>query len=926
MIIQVRDDIQAFMANRQTPLILHTKLHRPAVDIDTIPRLRLLERLTRNPNRALTLLAAPAGFGKTTLISSWLDLDTNERPSAWFSIDGNDNSLPVFLGYLVAAIQSIFFEAFPETDMLLHSSHLAPAEVFTTTFINEVARLPRDFMLVLDDYHFVQDEAIHQFVIRLIRQRPRRLHLVLITRTTPPFPLASLRAAPAALLELRMRDLRFTARETRAFVERAIGDRLNDDALAVLEERTEGWAAGLRLAALSLQNHPDPQAFLKGFQGTSTYVMDYLMDEVISQQPADIVDMLLRTSILDRFCVALCDAISVGQADIGSRAFLDWVERTNLFVVSLDDRGEWQRYDHLFKELLLSRLQAHYGLAEVAALHTRASDWFAANDLVDEAVRHALAAGDAVRAARVAERNIHVALAREDRVTLDRWLHALPDDVKQVRPALLVARAWQAHFQGDTLAINTLLKQAEGILARDAHDLDGDMLRWVQGSSAALWSEYCFVENALERAIEYSQRALDTLPAAGLFERRTAVAYLCYAKQALGQVEEAERLVAEELERAGSSMSTYTAQIYLTLCWIRLMSGDLQQLSQLAQHLLKQTQRGQLMLSLTWAHYFLGLLHYEWNDLDKADQHFKAIAERRYSAHFTAAQESLLGLALIRQAQGSAEEARETTEALAAFNLEWAGSITTKTRSAQARLAVLQGNLEAAVPWVDGLTLSVPDRPIPLFDEPSMTRARVLIAEKTDDSLHRATQLLDGVQQLAVANHNSRRLVEVHAMRAMALDAQGQDAAALDVLQQAVVLAQPGGFIRMFVDLGPPMVTLLTPLAKRGIAPNYLQRLLSAFALDDAETGPDRPDEATVDADADGMTAADLLLTPRELEVLGLLDSPLSDKEIAARLFITVNTVKRHTSSIYQKLGVHSRRRAVARAKGLHIPFSSLTY
>ena len=908
------------MVDAQDPLILHTKLHRPAVDNDTIPRLRLLERLTRNPNRALTLLAAPAGFGKTTLISSWLD--TSERPSAWFSIDGNDNSLPVFLGYVVAAVQSIFTDAFPETEVLLHSSHLAPTEVFTTTFINEVARLPRDFTLVLDDYHFVQDDAIHQFVIRLIRQRPRRLHLVLITRTTPPFPLSSLRAAPAALLEMRMRDLRFTTRETRAFVERAVGDRLNDDALAVLEERTEGWAAGLRLAALSLQNHPDPQAFLKGFQGTSTWVMDYLMDEVISQQPTEIVDMLLRTSILDRFCAELCDAISVGEAGTDSRPFLDWVERTNLFVVPLDDQRGWQRYDHLFKELLLSRLQVQFGLAEVAALHIRASDWFAANDLVDEAVQHALAAGDGIRAARVVERNIHVALAREDRVILDRWMRALPTDTKQGRPALLVTQAWQAHFQGDALAIDALLKQAEGILARDAHDMDSDRLRWVQGSIAALWSEYWFAENALDRTIEYSQRALDTLPLAGLFERRTAIAYLCYAKQAIGRVEDAERLVAEELERADSPTTTFTAQIYLTLCWIRLVSGDLQQLSQLARHLLKQTQRGQLMLSLTWAHYFLGLLHYEWNDLDIADQHFKAIAECRYSAHFIAVQESLLGLALIRQAQGSTEEARETTDALAAFNLERAGSITAKTRSAQARLAVAQGDIEAAMPWVRGFALAVPDRPIPLFDEPSMTQARVLIAEKTNDSLLQAVELLNGIHQLAIATHNARRLIEVFALQALALSALRQEDAALAVLHQAVIMAQPGGFVRMFVDLGQPMAELLAPLAKRGIAPNYVQRLLSAFALADAEISPDPLGETTLEAPSARLATARQLLTPRELEVLSLLDSPLSDKEIAVRLFITVNTVKRHTGSIYQKLGVHSRRRAVARAKSLHISLS----
>jgi LuxR family maltose regulon positive regulatory protein len=355
------------------------------------------------------------------------------------------------------------------------------------------------------------------------------------------------------------------------------------------------------------------------------------------------------------------------------------------------------------------------------------------------------------------------------------------------------------------------------------------------------------------------------------------------------------------------------------------VAGDLHQLGQLAQHFLRQTQRGRLMLSLTWAHYFLGLLHYEWNDLEAAAQHFKVIAEQRHSAHFTAAQESLLGLALIRQAQGASEEARETTEALIAFNLERAGVISFKTRSAQARLAVAQGHIEAPTPWARESVLAVPDRPIPLFDEPSLTQVRVLIAENSDDSLRRARELLGGVHQLALATRNSRRMIEVMALQALTLNALSQHSAALGVLEQALGLAQAGGFIRMFVDLGQPMLELLGQLAKlanHSIAPSYLQRLLSAFALADAEIAPDRLNVeggTALNVAAARMSAPSLLLTPRELEVLRLLDSPLSAKEIAKRLFITVSTVKRHTGGIYQKLGVHSRRRAVARAKSLGI-------
>ncbi len=924
------------MADGQIPLVLQTKLHRPPVGNDYVIRPRLLERLVGNPNRLLTLVTAPAGSGKTTLVSAWIE--TMQRPAAWLSIDQNDSNLPVFLSYVVAAIRSLFPEACPETEVLLRSSFKAPAEIFTTTFINELVRLPHNFVLVLDDYHFIQDEAIHQFMIRLIRQRPRNLHLVLVTRVNPPFPVSSLRAASLQLLEIRMRDLRFTTEEMRAFVLRVMGDQAaeltQDDALAVIEERTEGWAAGLRLAMLSLQGHPHPKQFLGQFQGTSAYVMDYLMDQVISQQAPEIVTTLLFTSILDRFCAPLCEAILAGEANLTATAFLEWVDHANLFVTPLDERREWRRYDHLFCELLLSRLQAQSSPEMLAVLHARASDWFAENSFVDDAIRHALAANDPVRAARAVEKNVQAVLAREDRATLERWLHALPETIKQTRPALMAAGAWLWHLRGNTLAVYALLQDVDAAIANGDHDLSADGLSWVQGSTAALLGEYWFAKNSLERAIEHCQHAVDKLPPDGLFERRTAVAYLCFAKQAMGEMVEVERIVASEMLRSELHGGTYTAPYYQILCWIRLISGDLDQLRHAAQHLLKESQRNRLMLSMTWAHYFLGLLRYEWNDLESAAAHFQTIAERRYSAHFTAAQESMLGLALIRHAQGSAQEARETTEALAVFNLEQAGSISNKARSAQARLAEMQGDHVTYAQWLGSVELSTPDRPIPLFDEPSMTRARVLIAENSAVSLRQAIHLLVQIRDLAVSMHNERRLIEVFALQAMAFQALDQLEMALDALQRAVQMAQPGGFVRMFLDLGRPMRALLVMLEKRGIAPSYLQRLLAAFALSDAENGIERPSDAspgrggTGDGSGDGDSAASpasLLLTPRELEVLGLLDSPLSDKEIAARLFVTVNTVKRHTGSIYLKLGVHSRRRAVARAKKLRIVLAAIT-
>jgi len=565
------------MATETTVLsLIRTKLHKPQVSPDLIPRPRLVKRLNHALDRKLTLVSAPAGYGKTTLLAQWLE--GCDRPAGWLSLDERDNDLVVFLNYLVAAIQTVFPNACQTTLGLLQAPQMPPLDYLATMLVNEIADVSKAPIMVLDDYHTIQDEAVQGLLTALIRDLPEQAHLVLASRSDPPFPLASLRAG-RQMLDIRASDLYFTSDEAQAFLEQTVGVTLPADIVSLLEERTEGWVVGLRLAALSMRGLPDHTAFVQSFRGTHRDLMDYLVAEVLARQPQHVQGFLLRTSILDRFCVPLCDAVLyggrrtmdarrtaddeplsfVGRPSSRSRATLDELEQANLFLVPLDYERNWYRYHHLFQDSLRQRLRMQLDADEIASLHKRASAWLAGNGFTEEALDHVLVAGDVEGAAQLVEDCRHDLLNREDRPTLERFLKRLPEEVVRGRATLLVARAWVLQSRYQIAGIPPLLQEAEARLNAAAPALPESEVRSLRGEIDVLWSYVLYGHDEGQRALEHALGAMEHISAAHAFARSMAIMFSALAYQMTGQARDAVRTLGEFLAEAGAQPDTRPA-------------------------------------------------------------------------------------------------------------------------------------------------------------------------------------------------------------------------------------------------------------------------------------------------------------------------------------------------------------------------------
>jgi LuxR family maltose regulon positive regulatory protein len=914
------------MSDQET-ILLQTKLHRPRLPNDLLPRSRLIQRLNEDIDRQLILVCGPAGFGKTTLIGTWLERMASGReeklaalPSAWLSLDEGDSDLNLFLRYFIAALRTVFEEACEDTLGLLGALQQPPSPLLFSTLINDLERLPGDLVLVLDDFHAIHNAEVHQLLGELVRHWPQPLHLVLISRINPPIPLDRMRVQ-GMLGEIRTRDLRFQSAETAAYLEQSKSTLLDPSAVSLLEKRFEGWPAGLHLAVLSLRSAGSKEPVLAALASENPNITGYLVGEVLTHQSAPIQTFLLRTSILDRFCASLCEAL-IDEADPAwaARESLDWIERAELFVTSLDDRREWYRYHHLFQELLRQRLAGEMTIEQIGDLHLRASVWFEKHGLIDEALQHALAAGDIDLAARQMGAGLRDALNREDRPTLERWLRQIPAEIIEQRPELMMVKVWALQFSWRLDLQGQVLDRVEGLLDSEVGEsLPASDLQILRGLALLVRAEHAYFANQLTRAIELCRQVLALLPPSWTFARGGGMIYLGLSTQASGQADQAERLLLREYESYGNRRDIYALFLLQSLGFIYLNTGRLDDARRITERLHQEAADSGLTLMKHWANWFLGVVGLERNELETAERHFGQIFENRYTAQISPYRDAVAGLALIHQARGESSEALRMVESISQFDLQERGTEDGRTRSLRARLMLLQGDLEGARRWAESFTDPPPDQALLWVEEPQMTRARILLAGGTEIDLRLARQILDGLVEIAERTHNTRYRIEILALHAMVLETQGESSQAEGELKDAIQLARPGGFRRAFLDLGTPMREMLRRVSDQGHFVEAIRPILTAFHR--VEVRPISAEGRAQLGRSDSPEGSSLVepLTPREVEVLSLLRGPMNVREIALKLNISYATAKRHINNIYGKLGVGQRWKAVAKAEELNL-------
>jgi len=909
--------------------LLATKLHIPPLRPEWVPRRRLLDRLEAGLRRKLTLVSTPAGYGKTTLLSEWHAASQGRALSfAWVLLDEQDNDPVRFWSYVLAALKEVWPGTGKSAESLLQVLAAAgdrsrPLQSILTALVNDLVGAQAGnetacpVVLVLDDYHTIHAPAIHDSLAFFLDYLPPGVHVVMLTRADPPLPLARLRARDQ-LLELRAVDLRFTADEVDFFLNRVMALDLSAKAVSTLEARTEGWAAGLQLAALSLQGLESQQAqcFLEAFAGTHRHVLNYLTEEVLQRLSPEVQAFLLQTATLPYLTAPLCDAV-MGRP--GSQAMLEQLVNDNLFITPLDVEGRWFRYHPLFAETLHARLQ-QLTPELLPVLHRRASAWHQRQGALIDAVRHALAAGDPEQAAHLIEAGYRRLAMRGELVTLHRWLDALPADLVQVRPRLSLAYALALAYSGRRELLDLHLQRAEAALAATPEMADADAVR---GEVAAFRAVFASVNWAGACSLDLARQALELLPAAhsdeDLWLRILTLQAQGNCQRFQGEVWEAEESYTEALAVARALDSPFLVQaITNRFGQNQILQGRLRQAAQTFEAVLHQaeTKGGELWWFSGELHAHLSRIYAEWDDLDRALQHAQqGVNLSQQAENHLALLEGYLALAGVQAARGQAEAARLALEQAQQLAVE-ARVPTLELQVAAQRawfsLAHAWGDAPGSEvrQWAESWTARrVPptDKELPLVlrEFQDLTLARFWLRQ---GRLDEAVELSAAIQSAAEAAGRMGTALQSLVLRALAFQQQGDGAQARDSLGRALIIAQPEGYVRIFLDAGSPLRSLILDCRLALASSHEASKALLAYV--------DRLLAAFPEADAPRSGLWDLL-TPRELEILALMAGGASNQEIAGRLVVTVGTVKGHVNHILDKLDARNRTEAVARAREL---------
>jgi LuxR family transcriptional regulator, maltose regulon positive regulatory protein len=899
--------------------LLETKLYVPRSRRGLVPRPRLSERLDRGTASKLTLVSAPAGFGKTTLLTEWLAAGparpADERLIAWLSLDRADNDPASFWTYVIAALRTVASGVGESALALLQTAQPPPIETVLTALLNDLSATAREIVLVLDDYHVIDAGDVQDAMVFLLDHLPPSLHVVIASRADPALPLARWRAR-GELVETRAAELRFTPDEAAVYLNETMGLQLTARDVAALEGRTEGWIAALQLAALSMQGRDDVAGFIAGFAGDDRYVVDYLAEEVLARQSDRVQAFLLQTSILGRLSGPLCDAVT-GQG--GGKAMLEALDRGNLFLVPLDDRRRWYRYHHLFADVLQARLLDERP-GQVPDLHRRASAWYEQNGEQSVAIGHALAAEDFGRAADLVELAIPAMRRTRQEATARGWLGVIPDEVIRVRPVLSMHFAWALVSVGEFEEAEVRLRDAErwldtttdiraGSEAPPAEMVvvDDEEYRRLPAGIELYRAALAMARGDAPGTIRHARRAMDLSPEEDHLVRASAAGMSGLAYWTSGDLEAGHSAYADCI--AGLRRAGHIADIFgcaVALADIRLTQGRLGEAMRTYEQTLQGVpEHGGPVLRGT-ADMYVGMseVYRERDDLPAATR--QLLTSQELGEHNGLPQNRYrwrVAMARIRQAEGDLAGALDLLNEAERL---YVGDMFPNVRPVpawKARVWIAQGSGGEALGWAREQGLSADDDLNYLREFEHITLARMLLAQRAEPDVHQAARLLERLLLAAEEGERTGRVIEILVLQALAHQRLGDIPAALACLERAVTLAEPEGYVRVFVDEGPPAASLLKALAKQGTAGNYVRRLLAAVS----ETGHDSPiKQALIEP-----------LSERELDVLRLLGTELDGPAIARELMVSLNTMRTHTKNIYAKLAVTSRRAAVRRAAEL---------
>jgi LuxR family maltose regulon positive regulatory protein len=902
--------------------LLETKFHVPRGRRGLVARPRLSERLSRGVESVLTLVSAPAGFGKTTLLTEWLAAVPADGPStAWLSLDQRDNDPALYWSYVVATLRRATAPGVGASALSILQSPQPPIEAVLAALINDVHALSNDVVLVLDDYHVIEARDVQDGMAFLLEHLPPQIHLVIVSRADPAVPLARLRGR-GELVEIRAAELRFTPDEATTYLNREMGLELTARDVAALEGRTEGWIAALQLAALSMQGRDDAAKFIAGFAGDDRYIVDYLTEEVLQRQPEQVRHFLLQTSILDRLSGPLCDAVT-GQN--GGKARLVALERGNLFLVPLDDRRRWYRYHQLFADVLKAHLLDGWP-DDVADLHRRASGWYEQNGEPSGAIRHALAAEDFERAADLLELAVPAMRRNRQEATMRGWFKVLPSELVRVRPVLAIAFVGALVASGELEGVEDLLRVAErwletttGIVkgsqapSAEMVVVDDEEFRRLPGTVELYRAALAQARGDVLATVSHAQRALDLSPEDDHLSRAGATGFLGLAAWASGDLKAAHRAYTQcvaGLQRVGHHTDVLGSTI--ALADIRIAQGRLGEAMRTYEQALQLVpeQGGSVLRGTADMYVGMSELHRERGELHTAMQHL--LRSQELGEHTGSPQNQYrwrVAMARIRKAEGDLNGALDLLDEAERLYVSDFFPNVRPVPALRARLRAEQGGWDEALDWARERGLSVEDDLCYLREFEHITLARVLLARHTTEraaqSTHDATRLLERLLPAAEEGERTGSVIEILVLQALARQAQGDIPGGLAPLERALTLAEPEGYVRIFVDEGQPMASLLRAVAKKGIARDYARQLLAGTS----KTGHETPvTQGLIDP-----------LSARELGVLRLLGTDLTGPDIARELVVSLNTVRTHTKSIYAKLGVNSRRAAVRRAEELDL-------